>query len=89
MGSPVVVTNSSGDAVKNYHYYPFGKISEETGSLANTHKFTGKELVSETGLGHYYSDARYYGSRDREVHHPRSKSFNFRPRNIRKSSSIK
>lgn len=29
-------------------------------SLANTHKFTGKELDSETGLGLYYFGARYY-----------------------------
>jgi len=42
----VVITNSSGDALERYHYYPFGRISEETGSLANTHKFTGKELDS-------------------------------------------
>jgi len=56
----VVITNSSGDVVKDYHYYPFGRVSEETGSLANTHKFTGKELDSETGLGLYYYGARYY-----------------------------
>ena len=54
----MVITNSSGDVVKDYHYYPFGGISEETGPLANTHKFTGKELDSETGL--YYYGARYY-----------------------------
>jgi len=60
LGSPVVITNSSGAKVKDYHYYPFGGISQETGSLANTHKFTGKELDSETGLGLYYFGARYY-----------------------------
>jgi len=56
----VVITNSSGAKVKDYHYYPFGRISSHTGSLANTHKFTGKELDSETGLGLYYFGARYY-----------------------------
>ncbi len=60
LGSPVVITNSSGDALERYHYYPFGRISQETGSVANTHKFTGKELDSETGLGLYYFGARYY-----------------------------
>ena len=58
LGSPVVITNSSGDVVKEYDYFPFGKISEETGSLANTHKFTGKELDNPTAL--YYFGARYY-----------------------------
>lgn len=56
----MVITNSSGAKVKDYHYYPFGRISSHTGSLANTHKFTGKELDSETGLGLYYFGARYY-----------------------------
>jgi len=53
----VVITTSSGEVVKRYHYYPFGGINQETGSVANTHKFTGKELDSETGLGLYYLGA--------------------------------
>ena len=56
----MVITNSSGDEVKEYDYDPFGRISEETSSLANTHKFIGKELDIETGLGLYYFGARYY-----------------------------
>ena len=54
----MVITNSSGDVVKEYDYYPFGKISEETGSLANTHKLTGQEW--DDGYDTYHFWARGY-----------------------------
>jgi len=55
-----VDTNSSGEAVNVFDYYPFGsvRLEEQNGLFENDFKFTGKELDSETGL--YYYGARYY-----------------------------
>lgn len=55
-----VVTDSNGDKYELTDYYPYGstRLDEKVGSFENTHKFTGKELDSETGL--YYYGQRYY-----------------------------
>ena len=56
LGSPIIITDEDGNTVKEYDYYAFGGIRNESGSFSNTHKFTGKEL-DESGL--YYFGARY------------------------------
>ena len=59
LGTPRVITDPSGTVISRHDYYPFG--GEFTPSSdGETHKFTGKERDSETGLD--YFGARYYGS---------------------------
>ena len=58
LGSVTSLTDSSESLLASYKYEPFGKILEETGSIANPYRFTGREYDGDTGL--YYYRARYY-----------------------------
>jgi RHS repeat-associated protein len=58
LGSTRVVTDASGQPVKELDYAPFGQTTTETGSLIVPKKFTGKELDPSTGLYDY--GARFY-----------------------------
>ena len=58
LGSTVLVTNESGNAVWSSEYTPFGELTMEKGLLDNAAKFTGKDLDKDTGL--YYYNARWY-----------------------------
>ncbi len=56
LGSPVAITDSSGDEVWSADYEPFGKTFNEEGE--NRYKYNQKEYDETTGF-HYY-EARYY-----------------------------
>ncbi|MFZ5862304.1 MAG: RHS repeat domain-containing protein [Nitrospirota bacterium] len=60
LGSTHVVTNSSGTAVEEIHYYPYGgTYSDSNGEAGGVNRrYTGQEIDIETGL--YYYHARYY-----------------------------
>ncbi|MEW5994824.1 MAG: RHS repeat-associated core domain-containing protein, partial [Candidatus Zixiibacteriota bacterium] len=64
LGSPVLLTDSNGDAVERYDYNPFGSchVTDEDGGelVGNPYRFTGRSLDSETGL--YYFRARHYST---------------------------
>src|SRR2546426_2656329 len=50
LGSPVALTDSSGNVVWRTDYEPFGNLATLTETLANTHQFIGKEVDGETSL---------------------------------------
>jgi len=56
-GTPVAMTDSSGNVVWRADYKPFGEEQSVTQSPENVMKFVGKEKDKETGL--YYFGARY------------------------------
>jgi RHS repeat-associated protein len=58
LGSSLAITDAFTTVVWNQSYLPFGESYSGTGTLANSHQYTGKEYESETGL--YYYGARYY-----------------------------
>lgn len=58
LGSPVSMTDESGNVVWTEDYLPFGSKVASTGSTTNAHTYTGKELDQETGL--FYYGARFY-----------------------------
>ncbi|MCK4735244.1 MAG: hypothetical protein KAT65_22515, partial [Methanophagales archaeon] len=58
LGSVTSLTDSSENLLASYKYEPFGRIMEETGSIVNPYRFTGREYDEDTGL--YYYRARYY-----------------------------
>lgn len=60
LGGTHVETDSTGTAVEYTLYTPFGAtlLDTKTGSYENDHKYTNKELDTDTGL--YYYGARYY-----------------------------
>ena len=53
------MTNSATKAVWTEDYRPFGEYQSGTGTLENTHQYTGKENELETG-GIYHYGARCY-----------------------------
>lgn len=57
VGSPVAITDSTGNVVWRADYKPFGQEQSITGSLENNERFAGKEKDKETGL--QYFGARY------------------------------
>lgn len=60
LGSPNIVTDSSGNIVEESAFYPYGANRTRSGAFSSEYRFTGKELDDETGL-HYFA-ARYYDS---------------------------
>lgn len=62
LGGTHVETDSTGAAVEYTLYTPFGAtlLDTKTGSYENDHKYTNKELDTDTGL--YYYGARYYNA---------------------------
>jgi RHS repeat-associated protein len=60
LGSTVAVTDETGKQVWSAEYTPFGKQVSQDGELDHAAKFTGKDLVEDTGL--YYFNARWYDS---------------------------
>ncbi|MFZ3138357.1 MAG: RHS repeat-associated core domain-containing protein [Thermodesulfovibrionales bacterium] len=57
-GSPLAITDSSGQVVWRADYKPFGEVQSITGSVENNKQFIGKEKDKETGL--HYILVRYY-----------------------------
>lgn len=57
-----IETDASGNTLQTLDYQPFGslRVNTKTGTYDNKHKFTGKELDTETSLT--YFGARYYDS---------------------------
>jgi len=60
LGGSSVITDSEGNIVSNYDYYPYGetRIENSYGDLENDYKYTDQEEDDETSL--YYYGARYY-----------------------------
>jgi RHS repeat-associated protein len=58
LGSINVVTDIVGTRVQLNEYDPWGAVSRAEGTIDPTHRFTGQQLDSETGL--YYYGGRYY-----------------------------
>jgi RHS repeat-associated protein len=56
-GTPLAMTDSSGNVVWKADYKPFGEENSTSGSAANDRRFVGKEKDEETGLS--YFGARY------------------------------
>ncbi len=64
LGTPRVQTDSGGNLVETWSYYPFGEQWQQTGSGGNEHRYTGHRRDQETGND--YAGARYLkGSRGR------------------------
>jgi len=57
VGTPLAMTDGSGNVVWQADYKPFGEENSITGSAVNNKRFVGKEKDSETGLD--YFNARY------------------------------
>ena len=57
LGSPAVVTDESGNVIKEYRYYAFGNLRSQSGSFNTDYSFTGY-LKEETG--NHYAKMRYY-----------------------------
>jgi RHS repeat-associated protein len=53
LGTSNVVTDASGNIVKESDYYPYGGEIAVSGSDANRYKFTSKERDPESGLDHF------------------------------------
>lgn len=60
-GTPLVMTDSSGNVVWRADYKPFGEENSVTGTAANDLRFVGKVKDEETGLD--YFGARYHDPR--------------------------
>jgi RHS repeat-associated protein len=60
LGTPRVITDDIGNVVSNHDYWPFGYEITDPGYDISTHKFTGHDRDSLTGLD--YMLARYYGN---------------------------
>jgi len=58
LGSVTSLSDVSENVIALYNYDVFGNILEETGSVVNPYKFTGREYDEKTGI--YYYRARYY-----------------------------
>jgi RHS repeat-associated protein len=58
LGNIVLITNSTGDVVRQTGYLPFGTVAFSQGPAPSTRGFTGNEFDSETGL--VFCGARYY-----------------------------
>jgi RHS repeat-associated protein len=70
LGSTRLLTGVLQNIVDNMDYLPFGE--QIAGGAATTHKFTGKERDTESGLD--YFEARHYGSSLGRFHADRSAS---------------
>ncbi len=60
-GTPIAMSDASGNVVWRADYRPFGEIQTESGTAPNDKLFVGKEKDDETGL--YYFGARYMDDR--------------------------
>jgi RHS repeat-associated protein len=60
-GTPVAMSDASGEVVWRADYMPFGEEHEITGNVKNKNRFIGKEKDEETDL--YYFGARYLEAR--------------------------
>ncbi|MBU0700533.1 RHS repeat-associated core domain-containing protein [bacterium] len=58
LGSIVNLTNANGVSAASYGYEAFGKMRNQTGSIVNPFRFTGREWDEDSGL--YYYRARSY-----------------------------
>ena len=61
VGTPLAMTDASGNVVWQADYRPFGEEQSVTGSSANDRRFVGKEKDDETGLAYFgarYEDAK-------------------------------
>jgi len=60
IGSPIIITDASGNVVKEKKYEAFGNLIWEEGSHDDNREFTGKEK-DPTGF-HYFGARYYYGN---------------------------
>ncbi len=60
-GTPIAMSDASGNVVWRADYRPFGEIQSETGTAENNKLFVGKEKDDETGF--FYFGARYMDDR--------------------------
>jgi RHS repeat-associated protein len=60
-GTPVAMSDASGEVVWKADYMPFGEEHEISGNVKNKNRFIGKEKDEETDL--YYFGARYLDAR--------------------------
>lgn len=60
LGSPVILTDQTGQIVASSDFGVFGDLRLSTGTVSSDYKFTGKELDQENNLE--YFGARYYDS---------------------------
>jgi RHS repeat-associated protein len=58
LGSVLGLADASGSVVATYRYDPWGNLINNTGSVENPLRFTGREYDAESGL--YFYRARYY-----------------------------
>ncbi|HEY3358302.1 MAG TPA: RHS repeat-associated core domain-containing protein, partial [Polyangia bacterium] len=58
LGSLRLISDISGHSVRTFEYAPFGKLLTTSGTLTDTHRFTGQEADDESGLMFY--QARFY-----------------------------
>lgn len=64
LGTPMLMTNSSGQAVWNGEYLPFGEPLSITGTVTNNLRFPGQYFDGETGLHqNWWRDYRAEGGR--------------------------
>jgi RHS repeat-associated protein len=61
LGSASVVTNSSGVAVGEQRYYPYGETRLSTGTIYTDRLFTGQREITSLGIYHY--GARFYSTK--------------------------
>lgn len=59
-GNTIALTDGSGAVVSAYTYAPFGKITNQTGSIANPFTYKGAYGVMDDGDGLYFMTHRYY-----------------------------
>lgn len=52
------LTNPSGVVTQTYTYDSFGKVTNSSGNIGNSFRYTGRDFDNESGL--YYYRARYY-----------------------------
>ncbi len=57
-GSVVGLTDGGGNLVAQYEYDAWGNLLDESGTVENPFRYTGREWDAEVGL--YYNRARYY-----------------------------
>jgi RHS repeat-associated protein len=61
LGSITQITDATSSIVASYVYSAFGEIIAQSGGLANSYTYTGREYDPESGL--YYYRARYYDAK--------------------------
>lgn len=61
MGTPLAITDETGERVWSAEYFPFGEIFAVDSSIENNRRFVGNELDAETSLGNFKARFLDYG----------------------------